>query len=53
MPERKIDAPNEVEFAKEIVKHIPGAAETKRNMYLVGGASILGKVYRDVTDRRK
>lgn len=52
MPERKLDAPDEVEFAKEIVKHLPGASDTKRNMYLVGGAYILGKVYGDVIKRK-
>ena len=52
MPEKKIDGPTEADFVREIVKHIPGSADTKRGTYLIAGASILGQVARDVSRRK-
>lgn len=52
MPDKKLDAPDGVAFAKEIVKNIPGAKEHKRMMYEIGGAFLLGKAYRNVIKRK-
>lgn len=48
MPDKKLDAPDGVAFAKEIVKNIPGAEEHNRLMYQAAGAYILGKVAKRV-----
>ena len=52
MPDKKLDAPDSVAFAKEVVKHIPNGKERRRMMYELGGAIVLGKVYRNVNKRK-
>jgi hypothetical protein len=52
MPDRKLDAPDGVAFAKEIVKNIPDGKEHKRMMLEIGGAYILGKVYKGAIRRK-